>query len=178
MILLMGIQGSGKGTQGQLLADAFGYKLVSMGDIIRAHATDEQRQRMLTGQLLTDEEATEMVDAALQALPADQDVILDGYPRTVSQAEWLFAKAKTGRFHVDHVVHLTARREAVIERLVSRGRPDDNQASISKRLDEYERATEPLFTWFAEQGIPVENVNAERSVEQVNDDLVKLVSQK
>jgi adenylate kinase len=178
MILLMGIQGSGKGTQGKLLADTHGYKLLSMGDIIRAHVTEEQRQRMVQGHLLSDDEATTMIDQALQALPAGQDVILDGYPRTVSQAEWLFAQAASGRFSIDHVIHLTASREAVKARLLSRARVDDTDAVIQKRFDEYVRATQPLFDWLTEQGIAVDDINAERSVDAVNDDLVKLVNEK
>ncbi|MEO7364257.1 MAG: nucleoside monophosphate kinase [Candidatus Saccharimonadales bacterium] len=177
MILLMGIQGSGKGTQGSLLAEAYNLKLLSMGDIIRAHVTDEQRQRMLAGQLLTDEEATDLMDKALQEQEASQDTILDGYPRTVSQAQWLFEQAASGRFSVDHVIHLTARREAVKARLLSRGRADDTELAIEKRFDEYERATQPLFDWFAEQGIVVSSIDAERSVKAVNADLVKLVNQ-
>jgi adenylate kinase len=178
MILLMGIQGSGKGTQGSMLADAFGYKLLSMGDIIRAHATEEQRQRMLKGDLLGDDEATAMIDQALQALPAGQDCILDGYPRSISQAEWLFEQARSGRFSVDHVIHLTASRAAVKARLLSRGRVDDTEEAIETRFNAYEHATQPLFDWFAEHNIAVIDIDAERSVEQVNDDLVKLVNEK
>lgn len=178
MILVMGIQGSGKGTQGSMLAEKFGYKLLSMGDIIRAHATPEQRQRMLKGALLGDDEATKLLDQALQQLPAGQDCILDGYPRSISQAEWLFGQAAQGRFRVDHVVHLTASRQAVKARLLSRGRVDDTDKAIEARFHEYERATQPLFDWFTQQNIAVKDIDAERSVEAVNDDLVTLVNEK
>lgn len=174
----MGIQGSGKGTQGSMLAEQFGYQLLSMGGIIRAHATPEQRQRMLQGDLLGDAEATAMLDQALSQLPAGQDCILDGYPRSISQAEWLFGQAAQGRFTIDHVIHLTASREAVKARLLHRGRVDDTDEAIEKRFHEYERATQPLFDWFNQQSIHVNDIDAERSVEAVNEELVKLVNSK
>jgi adenylate kinase len=178
MIVLMGIQGSGKGTQGAMLADNLGYKLLSMGDIIRAGATDEQRERMLKGELLHDDEATAMIDQAINDLPADQDIILDGYPRSISQAEWLCAQADSGRFGIEHVINLTASRHAVMDRLLGRGRADDNEAAIAKRLNEYDRATTPLIDWFNSHGLSVENINAEQSIEAVNENLVKLVNEK
>ena len=176
MILLMGIQGSGKGTQGAMLAEQFGYKLLSLGDIIRTQANDEQRARMLSGQLLRDDEASDMILQALEALPAGQNCILDGFPRSIPQAEWLVAQTATGNFTIDHIIHLVASREAVKARLLHRGRADDNDQAIEKRFDEYERATDPLFDWFKAHDLVVNDVDAERSVEDVNADLAKLVS--
>jgi adenylate kinase len=176
MILLMGIQGSGKGTQGAMLADQFGYRLLSMGDIIRAKANDEQHARIVSGNLLNDDETAAMLQQALEALPAGQNCILDGFPRSIPQAEWLVAQAATGRFTIDRIVHLVASREAVKARLLNRGRADDNDQAIEKRFGEYERATDPLFDWFKAHDLVVNDVNAERSVEAVNIDLAKLVN--
>ncbi len=179
MILLMGIQGSGKGTQAALVAMAHGYELLTLGDLIRAQATDEQRQRMLAGELLSDDEAAAIIKGAVANMPEGTQYIMDGFPRSIPQAEWLLSQAAADpRFHIDHVIHLTATRAAVKARLLNRGRADDNESSIEKRFDEYERATDPLFAWFEDHGIKVTDVDAERSVEAVNVDLVNNINNK
>ncbi len=176
MILLMGIQGSGKGTQGKMLADQHNFHLISMGDVLRMYATPRQRDRMLAGGLLDDKEIIAIIDSVLKQLPDTEEFILDGFPRTIPQAEWLMAQVKAGRFQLNNVFHLVASREAVKARLMQRGRVDDQPAAIEERINEYERSTHPLLDWLKTQGITVNNVNAERSVDAVNNDLVKLVN--
>jgi len=173
MILLMGIAGSGKGTQGKMLADARGFHLISMGEVLRMYVTGQQRERMLAGGLLDDQEIIKIVDQVLSSLPDAGEVIMDGFPRTIPQAEWLLEQVKAGRFQLQTAFHLVASRQAVKQRLMKRGRIDDKEAAIEARFDEYERSTAPLLTWLSEHGVTVVNVNAERSVEAVNDDLVK-----
>jgi adenylate kinase len=177
MILLMGIAGSGKGTQGKMLADQQGLHLISMGDVVRMYVTGEQRERMLAGGLLDDHEIIEIVDKVLASLPDNEEVLLDGFPRTIPQAEWLLEQAATGRFPVRMAFHLVASRDAVKKRLMNRARMDDTDEAIEKRFDEYERATAPLLNWLKEHGVKVIDVNAERSVEAVNDDLAKYLKQ-
>lgn len=171
MILLMGIAGSGKGTQSKLITDKHGYHLITMGDVLRMYLTGEQRERMLKGELLRDEEVTEIIDKVLKTIPQGDEMILDGYPRTIPQAEWLLAQAKAGRFKLDKAFHLVASREAVKQRLLGRARVDDQEAAIEKRFDEYERATEPLLDWLKDNGVQVIGINAERSVQDVNKDI-------
>jgi adenylate kinase len=173
MILLMGIAGSGKGTQGKMLADARGFHLISMGEVLRMYVTGKQRERMLAGELLDDQEIIRIVDQVLTSLPDGEEVLMDGFPRTIPQAEWLMEQVKAGRFELETAFHLVASREAVKQRLVKRGRIDDKDAAIEARFDEYERSTSPLLAWLAANGVDVVDVNAERSVEAVNDDLVK-----
>ncbi len=173
MILLMGIAGSGKGTQGKMLADTRGYHLISMGEVLRMYVTGKQRERMLAGELLDDDEIIKIVDQVLTSLPDSEQVLMDGFPRTIPQAEWLLKQAEAGRWSLQVAFHLVASREAVKNRLISRGRIDDKQDAIEYRFSEYERSTKPLLSWLSEHGIRVIDVNAERSVEDVNDDLVK-----
>lgn len=173
MILLMGIAGSGKGTQGKMLADQQGFHLISMGDVLRMYVTGKQRERMLAGGLLADDEIITIVDRVLSSLPDDEEVLMDGFPRTIPQAEWLLGQVKTGRFKLDKAFHLTASREAVKQRLISRGRIDDAEDAIEERFKQYENATAPLLNWLSEQGIQVINIDAERSPEAVNEDLLK-----
>jgi adenylate kinase len=173
VILLMGIAGAGKGTQGTLLAEKQGYTLISMGDVVRAKVSDEQKARMLNGDLLRDDEVTAMIDQTLAELANPNQVILDGYPRTIAQAEWLVAQAQAGRFDLHTAIHLVASRAAVKERLLGRARVDDNEAAIEKRFDEYERATAPIIDWLNTHGVIVRNIDAERSVEAIHQDLVQ-----
>ena len=178
MILLMGIAGSGKGTQGKMLADQHGFHLISMGDVLRMYATGAQRERMLAGELLNDQEIIEIIDGVLNKLPDAEETILDGFPRTIPQAQWLLEQVKAGRFNLTNVFHLVASREAVKARLINRARVDDKEDAIEARFNEYERSTQPLLSWFAENGINVMNVNAERSVDDVNTDLIAALSAK
>jgi adenylate kinase len=173
VILLMGIAGSGKGTQGKMLADARGFHLISMGDVLRMYVTGKQRERMLAGELLDDQEIIKIVDKVLASVLNGEEVLMDGFPRTIPQAEWLMEQVKAGRFELKTAFHLVASREAVKERLMKRGRIDDKEGAIEARFDEYERSTTPLLTWLSDHGVDVVNVDAVRSVQAVNDDLVK-----
>lgn len=176
MILLMGIAGSGKGTQGKMLADTKGFHLISMGEVLRMYVTGKQRERMLAGELLDDGEIIKIVDQVLTMLPNGAEVLLDGFPRTIPQAEWLMEQVKTDRFPLKIAFHLVASREAVKQRLMKRARVDDKEQAIEARFDEYERSTTPLLSWLSEHGIKVINVNAERSVQEVNVDLVNYLN--
>lgn len=178
MILLIGIQGSGKGTQGTMLADSRGYHLISMGEVLRMYVTGKQRERMLAGELLGDTEIIEIVDRVLKSLPEGEEIILDGFPRTIPQAEWLFGQVKAGRFDLNAVFHLVASREAVKQRLLSRGRVDDVEDAIEERFREYELHTAPILGWFKDRGVDVADVNAERGVEEVNTDLINYLETK
>lgn len=172
MILLMGIAGSGKGTQGKMLADTRGYHLVSMGEVLRMYVTGKQREKMLAGGLLDDEEIIKIVDGVLKSLDDGEEVLLDGFPRTVRQAEWLLEQAGSGRFALTAAFHLVASRDAVKERLIKRARIDDVESAIEERFNEYHRSTEPVIAWLASHGVNVVDINAERSPEEVNSDIL------
>lgn len=171
MILLMGIAGSGKGTQGKMLSDKHKFHLISMGDVLRMYVTGQQRERMLAGELLDDQEIIAIVDKVLNSIPDNEEVILDGFPRTLPQAEWLVEQVKTGRFKIRTALHLVASREAVKARLIDRARIDDTEDSIEQRFDEYERSTAPILEWLAANGVDVYNAQAEQSREEVFKDL-------
>jgi adenylate kinase len=172
MILLMGIAGSGKGTQGKMLADRYGLHLISMGDVLRMYVTGAQRKRMLAGDLLDDDEIIAIVDKVLASITNKALIILDGFPRTIPQAEWLLKQVKRGRFGLDLAIHLRASHDAVRARLLDRGRIDDTAAAIEARFKEYTKSTVPLIDWLRQHGVQVVDVNAERSVETVQKELV------
>jgi len=176
MILLMGLPGSGKGTQGKIMADQHQLHLISMGEIIRLYVTGERRRRMLSGELLADQEVIELLNGVLEKLPNKNLCVIDGFPRTIYQAEWLVRKAKDENFTIDHVVYLDASNETVKSRLHARGRLDDQDEVIEERFKEYEELTHPLVDWFVKHKINVVNINAERSVDEVNNDVTKALN--
>jgi adenylate kinase len=160
MILLMGMPGSGKGTQGKMLAD-------------QHNITGDMRKKMMAGELLNDQEIITIIDKVFTTIDDSGEVLLDGFPRTIPQAEWLLEQVKNGRFKLNGAIHLLASREAVKARLMNRGRLDDKESVIEARFDEYEKLTHPLLKWFGENGVDVIDVNAERAVEDVNTDLIQ-----
>lgn len=177
MILIMGIAGSGKGTQSKLLAEKDGYHLITMGDVLRESASDEQRAKMHAGILLDDQEIIQIIDKFLAALPQGEEVLLDGFPRTMPQAEWLIKEVENGRFKLNTAIHLVASRQAVKERLIDRARTDDVEHAIEQRFDEYEKSTAPILEWLKQHNIEVFDVNAERPIEEVHQEIVNHLKQ-
>jgi adenylate kinase family enzyme len=163
LILLIGIAGSGKGTQGKLLADKYKYRLITMGDIIRLHLSGEQRDKLMSGFLLDDQAIIKLLDDVLKTINDDNKVVLDGFPRSVAQAQWLLEQAKTGRFSIDHAIHLVASQEVVKQRLLARSRPDDHEQAIELRFKEYEKATKPVIDWLIDNGVQVLDVDGEKN---------------
>jgi len=125
-VILLGPPGVGKGTQGVLLAEGKAWKHMATGDILRANRRDgtplgeEAQKYMDAGDLVPDELIVAMVKDALAALPQDQGVVFDGFPRTVPQAEALDdVLAELGR-SVDRVVVLEADDELLVKRIAGR----------------------------------------------------------
>jgi adenylate kinase len=176
VILLMGVAGAGKSMQGRLLADEHGYAWVSTGEILRVLVTGKRRQEMLQGKLLNDIEVVELLDKVFELINTHDEFVLDGFPRTVPQADWLLRQCKKGRFELTAVINLVATKEAVMKRLTSRGRPDDTEEAISERFTEYEAVTKPILDHFREEGVTVHEVNADRTPHQVRDDILEVLN--
>lgn len=174
MILLMGIAGSGKGTQGKLLAATRGYHVLSTGDLLRSYGSEDQHTRMHRGELISDDEVTVLLDTALNNLEDQNKTILDGYPRSVAQSKWLLAQAASGRFEIQYVLHLEASREAVKARIHNRARADDHDAAIEARFKEYEQATVPILNYYREHDIEVIEVNGEQPIETVHQEIIAI----
>ncbi len=170
VVLLMGIAGSGKGTQSRLLAKKDGFNVISTGELLRKYGSDDQHTRMSKGEILGDREVTELLERALSEIKDQNNIILDGYPRRISQAEWLLAQA--GRFDVSSVVHLIASKSAVKARLLERARQDDNEDGIEQRFREYEQDTVPIINFLIDVAVPVREVNAEGTVEEIHTEIV------
>lgn len=172
MIVLMGVAGSGKSMQGRLLSDELGYAWVSTGEILRVLITGKRRQEMLEGKLLSDQEMVEILDKVFELVDTNQQFILDGFPRTVPQADWLVEQSEKGRFQLDAVVHLAASEEVVRERLLSRGRMDDHEDAIAERFREYRAVTLPILKHFEKEKVPIYTVDAAQKPKEVHDEIV------
>lgn len=175
MIVLMGVAGAGKSMQGRLFADEHGYAWVSTGELFRVLVTGERRKEMLEGKLLSDTEVIELVDRTLNLIDVNEEFLLDGFPRTTVQADWLLKEVKSGRFNLTAVFNLTASRDIVKQRLLARGRQDDTEAAIENRFVEYETMTLPIVDYIRKSGSPVYDVDADQDPITVHDQIMDLI---
>lgn len=175
MILLMGVAGAGKSSQGRLLADQYGYAWISTGEILRVLVTGSRRQAMLRGQLLTDQEMIRVIDKVLDLIDPNDEFILDGFPRTVKQAEWLLQEGARGRFSRILIFHLSAVEATVRKRLSERGRLDDTEQAITKRFAEYKKVTLPIIELLKAKGAAVYEINAEQNPEVVHAEILHVL---
>jgi adenylate kinase len=171
MIIFMGVAGSGKSVQGRWLADEFGYPWLSTGEFLRMLVSGEPRKAMVRGELLGDRDIIKMVQKIFSLVDTTGRFVLDGFPRTPAQADWLLSQVKHGQLHVTAVIHLRASEQAVMERLLSRGRPDDTKKAIRERFNEYNNAALPIIEHFRTAGVPVFDIDAEQSVDAVREDI-------
>ena len=175
MIIFMGVAGSGKSAQGKLLADTMGYPWVSTGEFLRMLISGERRKDMIAGKLLEDKEIIALIRKIFAVVDTNHKFVLDGFPRTVGQADWLLSQVKHDQLHVTSVVHIKASEDAVRKRLLNRGRPDDNEQAIAERFREYEQTIKPILEHFKQAKIPVYDINGEQTVQKVHEDIVSVL---
>lgn len=172
MIILTGVAGSGKSMQGRLFADEHGYAWVSTGELLRVLVTGKRRQEMLQGKLLSDEEVIKVLDTVFNLIDLDQEFVLDGFPRTIPQADWLLKQVHEGRLHLNAVFNLIASRDVVRERLMARGRQDDTLDAIEERFKEYETITSPILDHLRRENVAVYDIDAAQDPREVHDDIM------
>jgi len=173
MIILMGVTGAGKSTQGRLLADQKGYAWISTGEILRVLITGTRRQEMLKGKLLSDEEMINVMDKVFDLIDPNDEFVLDGFPRSIPQLQWLLEQADKGRFTRVLVIYLHAPESLVHDRLIQRGRLDDTEQSINERFKEYHEVTMPMIDRFKQHGIKVHNIDASQDAENIHKELMQ-----
>ena len=145
MIVLTGPAGAGKSLQGHALADEYGFAYLSTGELFRVLITGRRRHEMLEGKLLSDDEVIKVVDRALEIIDTSQEFILDGFPRTQAQVDWLLAQHQAGRFDTPVVVSLEIEEGVIHERQKKRAGPDDTDEAIARRFAEYQSVTRPIL---------------------------------
>lgn len=168
MIIFTGVAGSGKSMQGKMLADQLGLPWLSTGEFLRMLVSGEKREAMLAGKLLDDAEIIQLVRKIFALIDTTEEFVLDGFPRTVAQADWLINQAKHKQLHISAVVHLTANEDTVLERLTGRGRQDDNPESIRERFKEYQESILPILKDFKNHDIPVFDIDSETDIDSIN----------
>lgn len=178
MIIFSGVAGSGKSMQGRMLADQQALPWLSTGEFLRMLISGEERREMLAGKLLDDEEIIALVQKIFNVVGVDKEFVMDGFPRTTGQADWLLSQAKYGQLDITAVVHLTASEEVVKARLLDRGRQDDTDEAIHARFKEYEDEVKPILEQFKTAGIPVYDINGDQAPEAVNREIVAALSRK
>jgi len=162
-LLIVGPQGSGKGTQGVRIAEAFGIPVVSTGDIFRANIKGgtELGQQVTAildaGDLVPDELTGAIVRDRLSQPDAENGFLLDGYPRNAGQVADLDGFLSANGAALDAVILLDVARDESLTRLrlraTEQGRSDDTDEAIAKRLDIYESETAPILEVYGERGI-------------------------
>ncbi|MDQ3093908.1 MAG: nucleoside monophosphate kinase [bacterium] len=172
MILLMGVAGAGKSLEGRRLADEMALPWLSTGEFLRMLVAGDRRREMLAGKLLSDEEVIELADRVFRIIDVKEEFLLDGFPRTQAQADWLLAQHKAKLMNITAVINLEASQEVVKERLLGRGRQDDTDESIAERFYEYESVTLPIISNLESKGIKVHHINAAQTPDEVHRDVL------
>jgi adenylate kinase len=184
-LLMVAPPGAGKGTQAARLAHHYGIAHLASGDLLRkevAAATEIGRAAapyLERGDLVPDDLVLKMLTIEVLEASTDKGYVLDGFPRTLRQAEAAYEIARQFEdVTLQAVIHLEVGRDELRRRLLARahreGRSDDDEATISHRLEVYDRETEPLLGFYAERGLVVD-IDGEQSIDDVFQDIVAAV---
>lgn len=175
-LLIMGAPGSGKGTQGKRLAAHLGIPTISTGTILREHVAKETplgiqiKDDMDNGDYVADPVVEQIVRERLAQEDARKGFLLDGFPRTVHQAQTLDAILGESHLALDHVISLTTEGDALVSRMLQRaeieGRPDDNEETIRHRMNVYVEETEPVLDFYRERDIVIE-IDGDGDIDEV-----------
>lgn len=177
-IVLLGPPGAGKGTQAAAIVRDLGIPHISTGDMLRAAVKAgteiglKAKAVMDAGELVSDEIVIRIAEERLSQEDAKNGFLLDGFPRTLSQAEALEGILDRLGTKLDCCLALTVDTEAIVKRLLKRaeieGRADDNEETIRERMRVYERETAPLLDFYRERNLLIE-VSGMGTVEEVGE---------
>lgn len=181
-VLLIGPPGSGKGTQGERLADRLGLEHLAAGDLLRAevHSDTPLGRRiadiMRTGDLVPDAVILALLMPRVLAAAEGNGYLLDGFPRSVDQAIEARKLAELADASPNAVIYLDAPREELVRRILARaeveGRADDNPETVKNRLRVFDEATHPLVDYYRERGL-LHVINADQHEDEVTQDILK-----
>jgi adenylate kinase len=184
-LLMVAPPGAGKGTQATLMAAHYGIAHLASGDLLRKEVADSTEIGRVAaaylerGDLVPDELVIQMLTGPIVEAAQRGGYVLDGFPRTLAQAEEAYRVAlQIEGIELQAVVHLEVGREELLRRLLGRarreGRSDDNQATIVHRLDVYDTQTAPLLDFYSGRGLVID-IDGAQPVEKVFADIVAAV---
>ena len=174
LVIFLGPPGAGKGTQAVTISKEKNLAHISTGDMLREHVSNETelgktaKTLLDEGKLVPDSLVIEMLQERLLSKDCDNGAILDGFPRTIAQAESL--NKISDEFKISKVIVFEADRDELIKRILNRGetsgRSDDTEESVSVRLEVYEKDTAPLIEYYEQKNL-VAKINAVGEVENI-----------
>jgi len=189
-LILLGPPGCGKGTQAQILQDRYGAVQLSTGDMLRAAVKSgselgkQAEAIMNAGKLVPDELIVSMIAERIGEPDCANGFILDGFPRTVAQAEALDAMLNEKGLKLDHVIELEVDEAALFARIEGRAaesggaaRADDNPETLKKRLAVYREQTAPILPYYRDTG-RLKSVDGMASIDEVTGQLVAILDGK
>lgn len=177
-LILLGPPGAGKGTQAKVLVDSYGIPQLSTGDILRSAIAAKTpmglaaKEVMDRGDLVSDEIVNGIVSERLDQDDCKSGFVLDGFPRTIPQAEALEAMLSEKGMDLDAVVEITADPDVLVQRIAKRAnesgvaRGDDNEEVLRNRLAVYREQTAPLVEFYRGKGL-LKSVDGMQPVEEV-----------
>jgi adenylate kinase len=172
MIVFFGPAGAGKSVQGQILAARMDWRWLSAGQLLRDTHDPELVQIMHSGNMVPHQAITKIMGEAIHRSGDIDQLILDGFPRLLEQANWLVDSQTDHGRQIGLVVVLEVPREELLKRLAIRGRADDTPEAIDQRLNIYRQEMYPILSYFTEQHIPVVHIDGVGTVGQVHDRIV------
>ncbi|HEX5394866.1 MAG TPA: nucleoside monophosphate kinase [Candidatus Saccharimonadales bacterium] len=179
MIILFGVVGSGKSEQAKRLIEKLHCPYISTSRLIREQQNPVWENLMAAGTLLSDTDVLGLLEPVLEKLDAAKsELILDGAPRSVGQAEWLINKIKAGRIKYTATFHLQVSQETTMQRLLARGREDDKVDIIAERFSQYESITRPVLDYLAQNGFKPYEIDGEWSTDVVERQIWKILEEK
>ncbi len=185
-IVFFGPPGSGKGTQAKLLAKELNILHLSTGDILREKLSDgdslsiKLKEIMSSGNLVSDEILNQIIANKLISEECSNGYILDGYPRTILQSEFLLSFAKSHNLNLDIIFNFRIDFKLVEERIILRSqqeqRSDDNIEVIKTRLDKYIQETYPVSQFFSENfSQNFFTIDASQEVSKIQKELINII---
>jgi adenylate kinase len=210
-LIFLGPPGAGKGTQAKLLSEKLRIPQISTGDILRAAVRDQTpmgtkaKEFMDSGVLVPDEVVVGIVEERLSKQDCCEGFILDGFPRTIAQADALKRTLSVIGKEIEHVLSITVDSADLLNRITGRRscskcgkgyhitfdppkkddvcdicggslyqREDDKEETMKKRLEVYDKQTEPLIEYYAKESL-LRTVNGRGSIEDIQKDIVNIV---